>query len=260
MNPYRFARRIAGKILRAIPWTRRHVMMLPDYTVISLAQARRHQQIAWHSPKAATRQDAAYRALLDEMHAGAPRIDLAIAAQAVDAVGQPVTSLLEIGCGSGYYKEILATLARTPVDYTGLDYSAAMIAHAQARYPGGKFEIGDATALRFADGTFDIAFNGVSLMHILDYEKAIAESARVARKAAIFHSVPVFPAHPTTFLHKYAYGGPMVEVVLNRQELLDLFARHGLRLVASWPTIDYNVGAVTGSPSHAETFLCEKSS
>jgi hypothetical protein len=29
-------------------------------------------------------------------------------------------------------------------------------------------------------------------------------------------------------------------------------------MVRSWRTIDYDVGTVTGSPSHAETFLCEK--
>lgn len=258
MNPYRLARRTAGKILRAIPWTRRHVMLMTDYTIISLDEARQCQKIAWHSPRAATLQDAAYQNLLAQMHGGVPRIDLTVAAEAVDAVGVPSPSVLEIGCGSGYYSEILSTLAKSDVDYTGVDYSEAMIARARARYPRANLEVGDATALRFADGAFDIVFNGVSLMHILDYENAIAESARVTRKAAIFHSVPVFPAHPTTFLHKYAYGGPMVEVVFNRQALLDMFTHHGLRLVQSWPTIDYNVGMVTGSPSHAETFLCEK--
>ncbi|HEY2010078.1 MAG TPA: class I SAM-dependent methyltransferase [Rhizomicrobium sp.] len=258
MTPYRFVRRAAGRILRAIPWTRRNVMMMPDYTVITIEQARERQKISWHSPRAARLQDLAYEALIADMHAGKPRIDLDVAAKAVDAVGLAGPSLIEIGCGSGYYSEILATLARSRVDYTGIDYSAAMIGRANEHYPDVRFEIGDATALRFPDGTFDIAFNGVSLMHILDYEKAIAESARVARAAAVFHSAPVFPDHPTTFLHKYAYGGPMVEAVFNRQELLALFDRYGLRLVQSWRTIDYDVGPVTGSPSHAETFLCEK--
>jgi ubiquinone/menaquinone biosynthesis C-methylase UbiE len=258
MNPYRLVRRAVGKILRAIPWTRRRIMMMPDYRIVSLQEARRKQKMAWHSPRAADLQDKAYQLLLGDMHGGAPRIDLAVAAAAVDALGLPRASLLEIGCGSGYYSEILAKLAATPIDYTGIDYSQAMIDRARARYPGLCFETGDATALRFDDAAFDIAFNGVSLMHILDYEQAIAESARVARKAAIFHSVPVFPAHPTTFLHKYAYGGPMVEAVFNRQELLDCFLSHGLRALRSWLTITYNVEAVTGAPSHAETFLCEK--
>ena len=258
MTPYRFARRLAGKILRAIPWTRRRLMLSSDYQVITLEEARRRQKSAWHSPRAAALQDAAYRQLLAEMHAGQPRIDLRVAAQAVDSAGLAGPSLIEIGCGSGYYSEVLRTLAKSRVRYTGIDYSAAMIARARARYPDEVFETGDGTAMRFADASFDIAFNGVSLMHILDYEKAIAETARVARHAAIFHSAPVFPAHPTTFLHKYAYGGPMVEIVFYRDELLTCFARHGLHMVQSWRTIAYDVSAVTGSPSHAETFLCEK--
>lgn len=258
MSPYRLARRFAGKILRKFPWARRHILHLPDYRIVSLEEARNCQKIAWHNPRAAELQDAAYRALIQQMHDGSPRIDLSVAAMAVDKVGLERPSLLEIGCGSGYYSEILPALAKSRVDYTGIDYSAAMVTRAKERYPAAKFEIGDATALRFADNEFDIAFNGVSLMHILDYEKAIAESARVARKAAIFHSTPVFAAYPTTFLQKYAYGGPMVEAVFNRQELLELFARHGLRVQESWLTIDYDVSAATNSPSHAETFLCEK--
>ena len=260
MNPYRLARRAAGKILRAVPWTRRWLMLSADYTVISMEEARRCQKNSWHSNRVAARQDAAYQTLVDEMHRGTPRVDLTVAAEAVDAVGLGTPTLLEIGCGSGYYGEILATLAKSQVDYLGMDYSAAMIERARARYPNAAFEIGDATALRHADASFDIIFNGVSLMHILDYEQAIAESARVTRKAAIFHSVPVFYNHPTTQLHKYAYGAPIVESVFNRGELLDCFRRQGLETIRSWQTIDYDVSQVVGVPSHAETFLCEKQS
>jgi ubiquinone/menaquinone biosynthesis C-methylase UbiE len=258
MTLYRLARRTAGKIVRAVPWLRRRLGLSADYQIVGLAQARRRQARGWHSSRIAANQDAAYQQLMDAMHRGTPRIDLTVAARAVDRVGLSRAGLLEIGCGSGYYSEILAALAQSRIDYTGIDYSAAMIARARARYPDGNFVVGDATALAFPDASFDIAFNGVSLMHILDYEKAIAESARIARRAAIFHSVPVFADHPTTFLHKYAYGGAVVEAVFNRDELLACFAEAGLSLVQSWPTIPYDVSAVTGAASHAETFLCEK--
>lgn len=258
MNPYRLARRAAGRVLRSIPWVRRQMTISCDYEVVSVQEARRRQAKGWHSPRTIRRQETAYLALLGAMQAGNPRIDLRIAAEAVDHVGLQSPSLLEIGCGSGYYSEILAKLAHCNVRYTGLDYSRAAVARARRRYKETSFEVGDATALRFADCSFDIVFNGVSLMHILDYEKAVAEAARVAAKAVIFHSVPVFADHPVTHLHKYAYGSPVVEVVFNRPELVAIFARHGLRLVESWPTIEYDVSAVVGAHSHAETFLCEK--
>ncbi len=62
-------------------------------------------------------------------------------------------------------------------------------------------------------------------MHIVDYAEAIREAARVAAHNCIFHSVPVFADHPTTFLQKYAYGAPVVEVVFAEAELLSLCRR-----------------------------------
>lgn len=255
---YRTLRRLAGKFLRTIPWLRHRLGLSADYRIVTLAVARRSRSDGWLRPRVVAKQEAAYRKLLDDMHRGSPRIDLAVAAEAVDLAGLAHPTLLEIGCGSGYYSEILKTLAQCAVSYTGMDYSPAMIARAKKRYPGANFDVGDATSLQYGDASFDIAFNGVSLMHILEYEKAIAETARTARQAAIFHSVPVFADHPTTQLHKYAYGGPMVESVFNRGELLDLFERYNLKLVKSWRTIDYDVSAVTGAASYAETFLCRK--
>ena len=62
-------------------------------------------------------------------------------------------------------------------------------------------------------------------MHIVDYQAAIREAARVAARYCIFHSVPVFDDHPTTFLSKYAYGAPVVEVVFGEAELMKLCQR-----------------------------------
>ena len=130
-----------------------------------------------------------------------------------------------------------------------------MIARARARYPSAAFEVADATRLPYADGAFDIVFNGVSLMHIIDYQAAIREAARVAARYCIFHTVPVFDDHPTTFLSKYAYGAPVVEIVFGKQELMTLCHDAGLRLEHEWPGIPYDVHEVTGHHSTTETYL-----
>ena len=231
-----------------------------DYRMVTEAQARAHRGGGWHFATTVRRQEQAYDNLLAGMHQGAPRNDLTVAAQAVDQVGLPTPTLLEIGCGSGYYVEVFAALCRSKVRYTGLDYSKAMVARAQARYPQAAFVAGDATALDYPDGAFDIVFNGVSLMHILDYEKAIAEAARVARTAVIFHSVPVLDRHDTVYLTKYAYGAPVVEIVFNRDRLLSLFATHGLTVERCWFSEDYDIQHVVGEKSRAETFLCRPAS
>jgi len=256
MSPYRALRKLAGKTVRAIPWLRRRFYISCDYKVISREQAATIRADGWMSPHTARWQQRAYDQLLAEMSAGDPREDLKVAAAAVDAVGLERASLLEVGCGGGYYARIFAELPHTRVDYTGIDFSPSMVRQAQASYPSARFEVGDATALAFADGAFDIVYNGVSLMHIPDYGKAIAESRRVAARAAIFQSVPVLEKRPTTYISKYAYGGKVVEVVFNRDELLRDFERAGLKFVQSWRSINYDVGHLLGESSYAETFLC----
>jgi ubiquinone/menaquinone biosynthesis C-methylase UbiE len=163
--------------------------------------------------------------------------------------------LLEVGCGSGYYSEVFASLVAGGVRYTGIDYSEAMIARAHTRYPSAAFEVADATSLPYADNAFDIVFNGVSLMHILEYPAAIRQAARVAGRYCIFHSVPVFDDHRTTYLRKYAYGAPVVEIVFGKQELMSLCQAAGLRLEREWPGIPYDVSGVTGHRSGTVTYL-----
>jgi ubiquinone/menaquinone biosynthesis C-methylase UbiE len=227
-----------------------------DYLILTPEQALSHRSRGWHASSTVRRQEAAYDLLLADMREGNPRNDLKVAAEAVDKAGLSAPTLLEIGCGSGYYVDVFGVLCKSQVRYTGLDYSGAMIARAKRRYPAASFVTGDATALQAGDGAYDIVFNGVSLMHILDFEKAIAEAGRVARHAAIFHSVPVLSGHPTVYLSKYAYGASVTEIVFNRGHILSLFARHGLDVVENWHSEDYDIAHVVGETSHAETFLC----
>lgn len=256
MTPYRALRRLAGHVVRGIPWLRRQFYVSCDYALISPEQAAEIRANGWFSPRTVRRQQQAYDQLLAGMAAGNPREDLKVAAAAIDALGLAQVSLLEVGCGGGYYARVFSELPQTKVDYTGIDFSPAMVAQARASYPRTRFAVGDGTALAFPDGAFDIVYNGVSLMHIPDYRKAIAESRRVASRAAIFHSVPVLEKHPTAYVSKYAYGGKVVEVIFNRQALLADFEQAGLVTVQSWRTINYDVSGLLGESSYAETFLC----
>jgi SAM-dependent methyltransferase len=254
---YRRFRRIGGKLLRKTPLAR---LLLPsaDYRLLTRDEALAAQgATGWLRGLTARRQQKAYEGLLQQMAAGQPRIDLVVAAEAIRATGLERPSILEIGCGGGYYSAVLDILLDRSFDYRGIDYSPAMVETARRAFPGRDFTVGDACALAYPDGAFDIAFNGVSLMHILDFEKAIVESRRVARRHCLYHSVPVFADRPTTYLRKYAYGAPVVEVIFNRGELLDVFERAGLRLVATWDSVPYDVHPVTPEHSKCETFLLE---
>ena len=133
-----------------------------------------------------------------------------------------------------------------------------MIARARSRYPSVTFEVADATRLAYPDDAFDIVFNGVSLMHIIDYQAAIREAARVAGRYCVLHTVPVFDDYQTTYLSKFAYGAPVVEIVFGKSELMLLCRDVGLRLEREWPCIPYDVSEVTGHRSTTETYLFSK--
>lgn len=257
MNIRHLVRQVGKRFVKATPILRRHILPSADYRVlrgIDEARVAANSSGGWFAARTVARQERAYRKLIAAMKDGEPRLDFRIAAEAVAATGLSNPCLLEIGCGSGYYLEVLATLLPDGVGYTGIDYSDAMIARAREHYPAIAFEVADAAKLPYADQSFDIAFNGVSLMHILDYQAAIREAARVAR-FCIFHSVPVFDDYRTTYLAKYAYGAPVVEVVFGRQDLMSLCSDAGLRLMREWPGIAYDVHEVTGHHSSAVTYL-----
>lgn len=164
------------------------------------------------------------------------------------------SSLLEIGCSSGYYHEALA-LRHIDVDYRGCDYSEAFIALARCLYPHTSFDVGDATALGYAEASFDIVVSGCCLLHIPDYPRAIAETARVTRRWAVFHRTPVLHLQPTRTFTKRAYGVTTIELHFSEHELVERFASAGLRLVdvrtisADWRD---------GDAFAMKTYVCEK--
>lgn len=251
-------RKIGKRIVTAAPVLRRHILTSTDYRLLSGIEEARSvaaSSAGWLAARTVARQERAYRRLIAAMKHDEPRLDFTVAAEAIAATGISHPRLLEVGCGSGYYSEVLAALLPDRVSYTGTDYSEAMIARARAHYPSTAFEVADATRLPYADAAFDIVFNGVSLMHIIDYRAAIREAARVAARYCIFHTVPVFDDYRTTFLRKYAYGAPVVEIVFGKTELMSLCQDAGLRLEREWPGIPYDVSSVTGHHSTMRTYL-----
>lgn len=99
--------------------------------------------------------------------------------------------VLDIACGTGKTMEML--LRYPELDLTGFDISDMLIGKARERgLPSEKLFVADATALQFADSSFDFAYSIGSLEHFTEdgLERVIAESRRVVRRSA-FHMVPV---------------------------------------------------------------------
>jgi SAM-dependent methyltransferase len=101
--------------------------------------------------------------------------------QAIDPLLDAVTiaratHLLDVACGPGYVAAAAALRGATVV---GLDFSTLMVDEARRRYPGLRFQEGDAEALPFDSGTFDAVVMNFGLLHLARPEAAIREAFRV---------------------------------------------------------------------------------
>jgi len=140
-----------------------------------------------------------------------------------------VPTLLDLGASSGHYSEVLQ-LRGFDCIYRAADYSENFRKLARLLYPTVEFDICDARELPYLDGAFDIVLSSGCILHILEYEDAIREAVRVARRYVIFHRTPV--AEKTAFFQKLAYGVPCLEIHFSEGVLFDIFDDLRLDLVA----------------------------
>jgi len=92
-------------------------------------------------------------------------------------------SLLDAGCGTGYFTQALSADACWTV---GADRDEAMLHHAARHRDGGPSWLSaDAHALPFADLSFDIVISVAALCFMQDEHRALAEMLRVARRRVV---------------------------------------------------------------------------
>ena len=169
----------------------------------------------------------------------------------------PEATLLEVGCSSGFYSEVVE-IAGLPIKYSGCDYSEAFIRLAKEKYPSVEFTVGDATALRYPDRHFDVVVSGCCLLHIPEYARAIEEAVRVARRHVIFHRTPVVWGQPEQWYRKQAYGVETVEIHFNEPEFLALLDKNALELVASHTLSEERLDASRTQGHASRTYVCRK--
>lgn len=182
---------------------------------------------------------------LSDMYRGTIPMPYKIAADAFEGIVRNGLKILEIGCSSGYYTEVLEYLTQKKIQYCGVDISPDFIAMARDYYPNSEFITADGASLPFADRAFDIVFSAGVLLYATEYAAHIAETCRVADKWIILHRTPLCAVRPTQFLKKRAYGVDTVELIFNEQELRNEFLRQGFILdktlvIAESNTEDYS--------------------
>jgi SAM-dependent methyltransferase len=235
-----------------VPKLSRRVLASAGYTLDPSDLADDDGYVVWRADTA-QRQDRAWQPLVAAAKAGHPREDIAGLYRALDAMGT-IPELLEVGCGGGYYSEILDHRYPT-MHYRGLDISAAMIDLARQMYPQREFVVGSAYELPYDDGSQSVVVDGVALIHMPSWQQAIREYARVARDHIVLHGLTISDVAPTTQFAKYAYGQPSLEIVFAREEIASVCSGEGLVLEQVIDGLDYDLGPFLGLPSVEETWV-----
>jgi SAM-dependent methyltransferase len=92
---------------------------------------------------------------------------------------KPGMTILELGCGTGYFTR---ELKHSGAEIVAIDISPELleIAKAESSAPNVRYEIQNACALTYPDGIFDSVV-GSSILHHLEIEEALAEVYRVLK-------------------------------------------------------------------------------
>jgi SAM-dependent methyltransferase len=90
-------------------------------------------------------------------------------------------SLLDVGCGTGFFTRTLASAAGGRV--TGVDINPEWVEYARGRDAGGaSYEVADARALPYPNASFDLVVSIAALCFIEEDAVAAREIVRVARR------------------------------------------------------------------------------
>ena len=110
----------------------------------------------------------------------------------------PALEWLDVGCGTGALSAAILECA-APKGVKGIDPSDAFVAHARAHVADSRvwFDVGNAQALPFENGAFDIAVSGLVLNFVPDQRAAMQEIRRVLRPGG------------TAALYVWDYSGKM---------------------------------------------------
>ncbi len=166
------------------------------------------------------------------------------------------SKVLEIGCSSGYYSEVLKK-SDINVSYEGCDYSEPFINFAKEKFPKIPFRVADATNLPYKDKEFILVISGGCILHIPDWKKAISESVRASSSYVIFHRTPVTKLSKTHTWTKSAYGVDMLEHAFSEKDLLGEFKKNKLKVVKITSQGDFAIEELGKTKIIMKSYLCK---
>jgi SAM-dependent methyltransferase len=151
----------------------------------------------------------------------AGRVVLPWALQGIELRGE----VLEIGCGSGAMAaEVLRSFPEVRLTATDYDESMVRVAGRRLSAFSSRAEVrqADATVLPFPDASFDAVLSFVMLHHVVRWEAALAEAARVLRPGGTLIGYDLLGDGAGRILHRRDRTARLMGGVELRQMLLEL--------------------------------------
>jgi SAM-dependent methyltransferase len=228
-----------------------------SYNMVAITEddARAADWDAWKSEVIPAKQRALVQDELESMYKGDVPVVYSVLTEALRPMIHHSSNILEIGCASGYYYEVLSYLLSRKLDYTGVDYSPALIDMAHSYYPDEEFIVADGAHLPFDNDSYYFVISSCVLLHVQNYRQHIYESVRVAGKYIIAHRTPVCRNSNTRYMKKKAYGVDTVELTFNEYEFLNTFVSAGVKIIGA-----YEYSSDEQQDKYEVTYVFEKTS
>jgi SAM-dependent methyltransferase len=139
----------------------------------------------------------------------------------------PGRRTLDLACGEGRLARDLAARGYLVI---GVDSSPTLVELAREADTGGEYVVGDAGALPFEEGSFDVVVAYNALMDVDDLAGAVGEAARVLEPGGCFCAAIV---HPLAYVGRFESRDPDAPFVFEwpyfeRRETHERFERGGL--------------------------------
>ena len=200
----------------------------------------------WNDAEVARQQ----RALVDQQLEQDPwPMHFTALTEAVRATRCPGT-ILEVGCASGYGKEILDRAGVAFAKYIGADISEPALAIARERHPDAEWVNPDTTLL--VGRRADVVIDGCALMHVDDWRAHLASLCAASGRWVILHRVPIRDGTRRTTTSGYGKTFPAWE--FGAADVCNAMERLGFQACGSTPADGDSVTFTFAKPRHYATY------
>lgn len=163
--------------------------------------------------------------------------------------------ILEVGCGSGYGREILDRAGVSYRQYAGIDINDRALEIARERYPESEWFHPEKLALA---QIADIVIDGSCVLHVDDWRSHLRDLCEASRRWVILHRLPISGVNggseETYRTATHAYGQTFPAWSFGASDIVDEMERHGFVPVSNRNADGGSMTWTFARPRHYATY------